>query len=212
LEKELAIHNMEYLSRQRNLFLILTLTLSLIGAGLTLKLVTSDERVILVPGLSQEVWTNSGGVSKGYLEETTLMYLPLLLDLSSEVINHKAGLIFKYISQDRPEYMKKIQEYFADAKEKYGKFSLSTYFSVKNLEVDSKGLIVIANGTLSCRYGERGFESMPASYRLSYEWIGGRLRLKEFLKIKSDKEKKQEQGESFKNDLIDRTATEMSDD
>jgi len=151
-----------------------------------------DEKIILVPGIAQEVWTKNGGVSKGYLEETSLMYLPLLLDLNPEIIDYNAGAIFKYISQSEDKYMKKIQSYFADCKEKYKKFGLSTYFATKNLEVDSKNLIVIANGSLASRFGDRGFETRLASYQLSFEWVGGRLRLKEFIRIKDKDELEEE--------------------
>jgi type IV conjugative transfer system protein TraE len=143
MEKIIAIGNIQQVARQWNLFLILTMLLCVSCLGLSAKLLTSNEKVILVPSLSQEIWTSNNGVSKGYLEETSLMYLPLLLDLNSEIIDYKAAIIFKYISQSDPTYMKNIQNYFADTKETYKKFALSTYFSIKNLEVDSKNLQVI---------------------------------------------------------------------
>lgn len=188
MEKTVVVANIESLSRQRNLFLILTILLAVTGMMLSLKLITSDQKTILVPGISQEIWTKEAGVSKGYLEETTLMYLPLLLDLNPEVISYKAGVIFKYVSQSNSLYMKKIQSYFAVAKEKYQKFALSTYFSAKNLQVDTAKLTVIANGILTSRFGEQGFEVIPASYLLSYEWLGGRLRLKEFKLLKNQQQ------------------------
>lgn len=188
MEKIIAIGNIQQVARQRNLFLILTTLLCVSCLGLSAKLLTSNEKVILVPSLSQEIWTSNNGVSKGYLEETSLMYLPLLLDLNSEIIDYKAAIIFKYISQSDPTYMKNIQDYFADSKETYKKFALSTYFSIKNLEVDSKNLQVIAAGMLTSRFGDKGFEVSPTSYQLSYEWLGGQLRLKEFVRINENQE------------------------
>ena len=199
MEKIVAIGNIEKVARQRNLFLMLTILLSLTSVGLSVKLLTSDEKIILVPNLNQEVWTSETTVSKGYLEETSLMYLGLLLDLNHEIIDYKASLVFKYISQSSPTYMKNIQNYFADSKEKYKKFTLSTYFSIKSLRVDSKNLQVIADGILTSRFGDKGFEVTPASYLLSYEWAGRQLRLKEFVKVKEDKETKTNKG--LKNSL-----------
>lgn len=187
MEKEIALLGIRDLSKQRNLFLILTIMLGASCCFLSFKILQSEERVILTPSLSQEVWVSNSGVSKSYLEETTLMYLPLLLDLSSEVIGYKAGVIFKYVSQSDPNYMQKLQQYFSSAKEQYSQFDLSTYFSVKNLEVDSKNLSVIANGTLASRYGQEGYAASPASYLVSYEWVGGHLRLKEFVKLEEQK-------------------------
>lgn len=180
MEKSISMINFETIARQRNLFVGLTLFLCASMLLLSIKLATLDEKTILVPGLTQEVWTKEGGVSASYLEESTLMYLPLLLDLNAEIIDHKAQVIFKYVSQSEASYMKKLQNYFAEAAKKYKQFALSTYFSVKNLEVDTKKLSVKANGVLTSRYGTEGFETTKISYLLKFEWIGGKLRLKEF--------------------------------
>ena len=193
MEKMVAIGNIEKVAKQRNLFLTLTILLSLTSLGLSVKLLTNNEKIILTPSLSQEVWISETSVSKGYLEETSLMYLGLLLDLNPEIIDYKARVIFKYISQSNPAYMKNIQNYFASSKEKYKKFTLSTYFSIKSLEIDNKKLQVIADGILSSRFGNKGFEVSPASYLLSYEWAGRQLRLKEFVKVKEAKETKEVQ-------------------
>lgn len=188
MEARILSCNIEQLSRQRNLFLLLTLMLVVISCGLTFKLLAVKEKTILVPGLVQEVWSSGNLASQSYLEETSLMYLPLLLDLNKEVIGFKEGIIFKYISQSDASYMKKIREYYADCKEKYKKFGLSTYFSVKNLQVDMQKLSVRANGVLTSRYGDRGIEVKDASYYMSFELVGGTPRLKEFVRIKSQEE------------------------
>ena len=187
MEKAVSLINLESISRQRNLFVGLTLLLSVSLMFVSIKLVRMDEKTVLVPGLTQEVWTKEGGVSASYLEESTLMYLPLLLDLNPEIIDHKAAVIFKYVSQSDASYMKRVQDYFADAAKKYKQFALSTYFSVKNLEVDTKRMLVKANGVLTSRYGEEGFETTKISYLLKYEWTGGKLRLKEFEQYKEEK-------------------------
>ena len=70
-------------------------------------------------------------------------------------------------------------------------FDLVTYFTVKNMEIDEGSGEVIAHGILTSRYGKHGFESNPTSYRLSFEFSGGYLRLKEFNQVVSDKEKKE---------------------
>ena len=183
METNIVTHNVISLSRQRNLFLCLTIMLSASMVCLSFRLLQSDEKIILTPGINQEVLISNSGVSKSYLEEVTMMYLPLLLDLSPETVDYKSNTIMKYISSSSSQYMKNLQQYFASAKEEYNKFSLSTYFAVKNLEVSAREMQVIANGTLVSRYGQEGYNSMTASYQISYEWIGGYLRLKEFVKL-----------------------------
>lgn len=187
METNVVINNVSNLSKQRNLFLCLTIMLAISSVLLSLKLLNSDEKIILTPGLNQEVFISNSGVSQSYLEEVTMMYLPLLLDLTPETFDYKASTIMKYVSHSNSNYMQQLQKYFADAKDQYRKFSLSTSFAVKNLEVNAKEMQVIANGTLVSRYGQEGYNSMAASYQISYEWIGGYLRLKEFSKLQEVK-------------------------
>ena len=201
MEKEIALAGYGQISKQRNLFLTLSLGLSITCAGLTLKLLNQEQKIILVPGLTQEVWTSDSGVSREYLEQNTQMYLPMLLDLSGDIINYKAGQIFKYISQSDPEYLRKLQEYFVEAKEKYSKFGLSTHFTVKNMEIDGKNLAVTVNGALTCIYGKNGFELIPRTYKLTFEWTGGKLRLREFLRV-FNKDEQAKDGGSALTDFI----------
>ena len=81
-------------------------------AALSLKLITTEAKVILAPGLNQEVWTSDKGVSISYLEETSAMYLPLLLDLTSDSIDWKKELLMNHVSQSDAKYMRLINEYF----------------------------------------------------------------------------------------------------
>ncbi len=141
----------------------------------------------MVPPLTSEVVISNRSVSSGYLEQMTMVFLNALLDLSSSDILHKRDMILKYTSNYEDGFAKKINEYFADALSKYKNFDLVTYFTVKNMKIDDKSGEVIAHGILTSRYGKYGFESIPISYRLSFEFSGGYLRLKEFNQVVKDK-------------------------
>lgn len=180
------IQNIETVARQRNVFMLLCM-LSICGCLiLGIKILSSSERVILVPGLNREVWTEKGGVSASYLEEAASMYLPLLLDLDYTSIDWKRERLLSHVSRSDIAYMQALADYFARTKDKYKQFSLSTHFAVKKLETDQKELTVKAHGTLISRFGEKGFESTPAIYGLSFEWIGGKLLLQEFVKLNTE--------------------------
>ena len=86
MEKQVMVKNIDQIARQRNFLLLLVIVSVFSVAALSLKLITTEEKVILAPGLNQEVWTSDKGVSISYLEETSAMYLPLLLDLTSDSI------------------------------------------------------------------------------------------------------------------------------
>ena len=152
----------------------------------SLKLLSTNERTILIPGLNQEAWASDKGVSSSYLEETTVMYLPLLLDLDSTSIDWKRDRIMTYVSNSNELNLKLLTEYFARVKEQYNQFSLSTHFALKKLVTNPEQLKVKAYGQLVSRFGDRGFESEIAAYSLSYEWVAGRLLIKEFTKLSKE--------------------------
>jgi len=177
------IVSIETVARQRNIFMFLCMLSMVSCLVLGIRIVASRERIILVPGLNQQVWTSKDGVSASYLEEAATMYLPLLLDLDYTSIDWKKERLLSHVSQSDAAYMKELTDYFARTKERYKQFSLSTHFAVKKLETNPKELTVKAYGTLISRFGEKGFESLPAIYGLSFEWLGGKLLLQEFVKL-----------------------------
>ena len=190
-----AMQGGDRIHKQRNLFLSLTILLSLSSTALSIKILLQEERIIMVPPLTSEVVISNRKVSSGYLEQMTMVFLNSLLDLSAADVLHKRDIILKYTSNSDSSFVKSINEYFANALEKYKNFDLVTYFTVKNMEIDETKGEVIAHGILTSRYGKHGFESTPTSYRLSFEFSGGYLRLKEFKavvdesKIKKDENK-----------------------
>ena len=185
-----ALQGGERITKQRNLFLMLTILLSISTCALGVKTLIQEERIIMVPPLTSEVMVSNKKVSGSYLEQMTMVFLNTLLDLSSADILHKRDWVLKYTSNSNPGFAKKLNKYFADAADKYSTFDLVTYFTVKNMEIDETTGEVIAHGTLTSRYGKHGFESTPTSYRLNFEYSGGYLRLKEFEAVVKDSEDK----------------------
>lgn len=189
-----AMQGGDRITKQRNLFLVLTILLAVTSFALSLKILMQEERIIMVPPLTSEVMISNRKVSSSYLEQMTMVFLNSLLDLSNMDVLHKRDMILKYTSNSHPSFSKRINEYFADSAEKYKNFDLVTYFTVKNMEIDEGTGEVIAHGILTSRYGKHGFESTPTSYRLSFEFSGGYLRLKEFNQVVDNKDKQEKQG------------------
>jgi type IV conjugative transfer system protein TraE len=202
MELTVAMQGGDRITKQRNLFLMLTILLAITSGSLGIKILVQEERIIMVPPLTSEIVISNRKVSSGYLEQMTMVFLNSLLDLSSSDVLHKRDMILKYTSNSNAGFAKKINEYFADALAKYKNFDLVTYFTVKNMEIDENNGEVIAHGTLTSRYGKHGFESTPTSYRLSFEFSGGYLRLKEFNQVieEKDKEKKELLNNPLKKD------------
>ncbi len=193
-----AMQGGDRITRQRNLFLLLTILLSLSSTALSIKILLQEERIIMVPPLTSEVVISNRKVSSGYLEQMTMVFLNSLLDLSAADVLHKRDVILKYTSNADSSFARRINEYFADSLDKYKNFDLVTYFTVKNMDIDESTGEVIAHGTLTSRYGKRGYESTPTSYRLSFEFSGGYLRLKEFNRVVDESELKQDEKQQDK--------------
>lgn len=207
MEVNIASSEIKRISRQKILFLGLTIVLTVSILLLSIKIALTDQRIIMVPSINQSMTVSEESVSRGYLEEmSALVFLPGLLDLNAKTINYKRDLILKYTSQSDRSYMKAVIEYFADSRDRYTKFDLSTHFTPKNMEIDTKSLTVKANGILTSLYGKRGLETSLVSYLISYEWIGGQLRLKEFTQLLSEPElerlKKREEEKALETDQL----------
>lgn len=191
-------NNTDNTIKQRNMLLLTTGLLLVSNAFLAVSVATVDQKVVMVPALRQEMMVSNSGVSKSYLEETSLLFLSNLLDLSPSDIEHKKALVLKYTSNSNRKALKQLLEYFVMCERDYKRFSLSTYFSVKNLEIDLKNLSVIAHGILTSYYGKAGHETEKEDYKLEFEYQGGSLRLKSFVRIIDDKKKARDKAKSLK--------------
>lgn len=186
MDKQRKLESFDMVTRQRNVVFGMLFLVTITAFLLAVRIFTSTEKVVLVPGLSREAWVTSEGVSESYLEEMTAMYLPMLLDLDTNSIEWKRDRLISYISETDPRYLKEFHEYFARVKEQYSGFGLSTHFALKKIESNQKKLSVIAHGVLVQHFGNRGNQTLNASYLITYDWKGGRLLLKEFKKLSKE--------------------------
>lgn len=187
METSIVSTKVSQVIRQRNLFLTLVLGLALSNLLLALKLVTFDQRIILVPGLQQEMSVSNKQVSSSYLEQMAMVFLSALLDISPHDIQYKKALVLKSTSNSSRAYSKAINDYFAKAEEEYSHFNLATYFTVKNLQINQSDLQVVAHGILTSWFGKSGHEVKEVSYLMSFDYSGGVLRLKEFQQVEGQK-------------------------
>ena len=180
------IQDIQVVARQRNIFVILSILALFCTFLLSLKIVFSSNKTILVPGLNKEVWIQGDKVSASYLEEMAGMYLPLLLDLDSRSIEWKKNLVLSNTSKTSAKQLKQIDDYFTLAKERYEQFIMSTHFVPKKMEAIPSKLMVRVYGQLISRFGSRAPETEPVIYGLGFQWCNGKLLLNEFVKLKKE--------------------------
>jgi len=198
MHKSVLIEGNNKLKKQKNMFLLTSSLLLVSNTFLAIAVFTVDQKVVMVPALRHEMMVSQSGVSKSYLEEISLLFLSNLLDLSPSDIVHKKELVLKYTSSSDKKALKQLLEYFVLCEKDYKRFNLSTYFSVKNLEIDLKNLSVIAHGVLTSYYGKAGHETSSEDYKLDFEYQGGSLRLKSFVRIIDDEKKARDKAKSLK--------------
>jgi len=180
MELKVAAVNLGKVTRQRNLFLCLVVLFGLSNLMLSFKLSTAKERIIMVPGIRAEMSITGNNVSESYLEESALLFLSCLLDLTPDIIEHKRDLVLKYTSHSDSKWITGIKEYFNSAIEQHRKFKLSTYFTPKNMSIDTKNMQVVAHGILNSSFGKEGYDSKQMQYLLEFELVGSHLKLKQF--------------------------------
>ena len=124
-----------------------------------------------------------GKVSQSYLEESAVLYASCLLDLTTDTIPAKRTMILKHASLRSKKNIKALQEYFAIKEEEHKKFGLMTFFAPKKLQVDTKTLQVIIEGRLTSTFGKKGIEEENVKYLMSFDFVGGFLKIKEFSRL-----------------------------
>jgi type IV conjugative transfer system protein TraE len=173
------------ITRQRNFFAGCLALVIIANFLLSVKLGSTSEKTIMVPGITRELMVEKASVSSSYLEETALLFLSSLLDLTPTTVEAKKDMVFRHVSKRSSTSMKHLQEYFAESIKNHQKFQLSTFFAPKKLNVDSAKLLVTAVGVLTSVFGKRGFEEQEKHYKLSFDYVGGFLQLKEFIELRS---------------------------
>lgn len=183
IKTEDRVQNMSII-RQRNFFAGCTLLIVIANFLLVVKIASTTERIIMVPGITKDLVVEGSMVSQSYLEETALLFASALLDLTADTISLKKNIILKHASTGSEQSLKSLQNYFASKEDEHKKFGLSTFFAPKQMQVNSKNLQVVIEGLLTSTFGKRGFEQNNVKYLLSFDYVGGHLKLKEFTQFK----------------------------
>ena len=173
------------LLQQRN-FLV-SLVAILIGLNLiqAVSLVFTDDKSIVVPAdLRQEVWMKGNKVSTTYLEEMGIVYADLILEVTPKGAVYRRDVILRNSSASRHGSLK---QKLVEEEKRLKKRNLSTSFQANSVKVDQNKLSVEIKGDLVRYVGEKKISRSRDVYRFEFEFHRGRLLIKSFKLIKSDK-------------------------
>jgi type IV conjugative transfer system protein TraE len=167
---------------QRNISSLVAILMLFANVILSICLISAERQTHIVPaGFSKELVLGNKRLSVSYLEEMTAFYLELLLGLTEGNIDYSSNLILRHI---HPSFYSHIASFLEVEQKRYKEYRLSTHFKLSELKIDDVNLIAEAKGLLISYYGNSGKSEDLVSYRISYDYSGGILSIKDFSIIK----------------------------
>jgi conjugal transfer pilus assembly protein TraE len=185
MKHQLSKGRLGNLIHQRNLFLVLIAALLMITFTQALFTLSRSERIVVVPpDLKQEIWLEQNTVSSAYLEEMALVYASLILESSPESAAYKRDIILRHTS---PESYGALKRRLIEDESRLKKEHVTTSFQPNGIKVDSSHLTVDVTGDLLRFVGEKRISQSRDTYQFQFEYKAGRLSIKAFQLIGSDK-------------------------
>lgn len=170
--------------KQRNLSLVFGVSMLFANILLVFGILNKEQKVILVPPeINKTFWVTNKQVSKEYLEEMAVFLSHLLLDQSPTSSKHKRDMLLKYIS---PSYYNELFGRIIKQEKYLYQNNISTRFSIKEIEVDSKQNQVFIVGDQENYVADKKVGTVSASYKISFEYKGARYLLTEFIKLEKE--------------------------
>ncbi len=168
----------QVLYKQRNILLTIC-SLLLIGNILFgIIAISKNDKTIIVPALKDTVSvTGKDSFSDSYIEQMTLFYIEMLLDLTPDNIDYKAQILLKHVNSK--SYHSFI-EHYKEEKQKYKKYKLATKFDITGLKIFKGGEEVEVEGILSSSFGKGSESQKLATYVIGYGKSHGKLLIQTF--------------------------------
>jgi len=181
--------NSQRILRQRN---ILAVAAAALGA-LTLLLFTvslsRDREVVLQPVLRSPLTISSAGVSREYLEMITRDTVVLTLDRSPQNLEYWMNAVLDIAS---PRTQGKIKADLLKIVNEQRGSSISQFFTIQKMEIDTKNLRSEVTGELHTIVGNKVISSENRTFRYDWEYSGLSLKLVGFGMVKTGTAKDQQ--------------------
>ena len=168
----------QVLYKQRNILLIISTAMIASNILFGIVALSKSERIVIMPHLKEEVSITGGSeFSESYIEQMTLFYVDMLLNVTPDNIEYKSKLLLSHV--DAGGYHVFV-DHFKEEKAKYKKYKLATRFDVTGLKILKNGLEVEVDGVLNSSFGKDKENKKPVKYVIGYNKSHGRLLLKAF--------------------------------
>jgi len=175
---------------QRNTVAGLCAILLGINAVQSLCLFFRHERVVITPPqLSQGFWVEGNRFSPQYLEEMALHYAHFLLDVTEKTVLFQGEIILRYVV---PESYGAFKAKLLEDEKQLKANHFSTRFAPSDVVISPEQLKVDVSGEMMSYVGDKKISQVRETYRLQFQSQSGRLLIKDFTLLKSDRNPKED--------------------
>jgi conjugal transfer pilus assembly protein TraE len=159
--------------RQRNILAIVAAALCAVTILLLIFTVSRDREVVLQPILRSPVTVSSAGVSREYLEMITRDTVVLTLDRSPQNLEYWMNAVLDITSSRMQGKIK--ADLLKIVNEQRGS-SISQFFTIEKMELDTRNLRSVVTGSLHTIVGNKVISNERRTFR--YDWENSGLSLK----------------------------------
>lgn len=172
--------------KQRNMLGIVALVLAGLVVLLFLVGATRDREIVLQPIVRSPLTLSSSGVSEQYLEMVTRDTALMTLNRSPENLEYWMDSILAIATPEAHGSLKR--DLMKILNEQRGS-SISQYFTLASMKVDTEKLTSEVTGTLHTVVGSKSVTAEPRTFRFYWAYRGLTLQLKGFgMVTKADKD------------------------
>ena len=160
--------------RQRNLLAIVAVGLCALTILLLIFTVSRDREIVLQPILRSPVTVSSAGVSREYLEMITRDTVVLTLNRSPQNLEYWMNAVLDITA---PASQGKVKADLLKIVNEQRGSSISQFFTIEKMELDTKGMRAEVTGSLHTIVGNRVISNERRTFRYDWEYSGLSLKL-----------------------------------
>ncbi len=174
---------LKILRLQRNVLLILSSVLLGANVLLSLKLIRSEVRTILVPTIDKELVIGTKLVSPDYLQVRAEQIVTLLFNLRQETEAYVTSQLLRQCDSSHvKEFKEQLEVLTKDVKQKGYYY---TFYATK-YDIDTQNLRVTFRGDLDTYVNDKKIQTNPKTYALGFVNHNGILNLISFEEVNYD--------------------------
>lgn len=175
--------NLNRIIKQRNMLLMVVILMIVSNLILSLKVVSGNKTVVLVPSiLTNEVEISEGLLNDNYISAIARDIILSYLNITPQNIDILDNIVLGYVPSDvYADFKKELDERKISVKQK----GISQNFQIKDVVIMEDGSVLI-KGDLMIFVGGKMIEQKKKSYKLSFALKNTLIRLNNFEEINSN--------------------------